>query len=100
MKPQRCLACQGENLYDPLGSPRPGEKGVTVDLGGDEGVTIRPGHVPSPFWSMFWPGSQTSVKVHYAVCLACGFVMPYVDDAGLALIQEWDAKEKLPVKPN
>lgn len=103
MKPQRCPVCQSENLYDPLGSPVPPGtgKGVIVDLDDNEGITIRPANVNSSFWSNFWPSFPASVKAHFTVCLGCGFVMPYVDDAGLALIaliQKWHDKEKPPLK--
>lgn len=60
MQPTRCPACHGDQLAH----------GLLAD-----------GFVSFSFWK--------SAAVHFAACLACGAVTPYLDEAALNKMRGW-----------
>lgn len=66
MQKTHCRDCQGTELYDTVLSAR-------------NGVII----------GRRMPGGDQWILVHCLICLACGYVMPYLNDEGLDRLRHW-----------
>lgn len=75
MQKTHCRDCQGTELYDTVLSARNGVIIGRKRPGGDEWILVR-----------------------CLICLACGYVMPYLGDDGLERLRHW-AYEGMPQPP-
>lgn len=76
MQRNKCGTCGGSDLYHGRMAAQGG-----VMLGRAKGMS----------WSM--------VMIKCAVCVTCGGVDPYIEDAGLVKVKEWKAVESHQISP-